>query len=270
MRLGEGAISTLVKIAYDTGMSSANLISFFNSFGLHHPLVHTLDSKRRFASQAWRELNGRPEVSEAINQILHPHHWPDEDERERQIATLARSVRVDGFDLVREGDGIALVRRGGTAATGVLNHLRNHGERLNHTNVLTRIHQIERTCDASPGDAIGAAKELIEAVTKDVIERSGETYDRKASPSALVRQALKCLKLAPDDIPDSARGVDAIRATLTALANIAHQLDELRGLYGSGHGKPSSSKGLESRHARLAVGAAGTLCLFLIETFRRE
>ncbi len=267
MRLGEGAISNLVEIAYGTGMPSSSLIAFFNSFGLNHPVVRMLESKRRFADQAWRELNGRPEMQEAINQILHPHYWPDMGERDRQIEALKRSVRIDGFDLVQEDRRVVLVPRSGVAATTVLDHVRAHGERLNHENVLTRIHQIERSCQASPGDAIGAAKELIEAVAKDIIERSGETYERRASPNALVKQTLKCLKLAPDDIPDQARGVDAIRATLMALTNIAHQLDELRALYGSGHGKPSSAKGLEPRHARLAVGAAGTLCLFLLEAF---
>jgi hypothetical protein len=133
--------------------------------------------------------------------------------------------------------------------------------------VLSRIRNIERTCETSPADAIGSAKELIEAVCKDIIERSGGVFERGSNPSALVKQTLKCLHLAPDDIPERSRGLDAIKSTLNSLDNIAHQMDELRGLYGSGHGKPSSARGLTTRHGRLAVGCAATLCVFLIETY---
>jgi Abortive infection C-terminus len=267
MRLGEGAIANLAGIAYDTGMNSTRLIGFFNSFGLDEPVVRMLDNKTSFAEQAWRKLNGTDHIAEAINQILSPHFYPGEGDRENRVEALRRCVARDGFDLIDDGNRLDLVPKSGAAATNVLQHLRVHGEKISHENVLSRIRIIERTCETSPADAIGSAKELIEAVCKDIIERSGEAFDKAANPSALVRQALKCLHLAPDDIPERSRGVDAIKATLNGLGNIAHQMDELRALYGSGHGKPSSARGLTPRHARLSVGAAGTLCLFLIETY---
>jgi hypothetical protein len=43
-------------------------------------------------------------------------------------------------------------------------------------------------------------------------------------------------------------------------------LAELRNLYGTGHGKEGSTKGLAARHAKLAVGAAITLADFLFDT----
>jgi hypothetical protein len=265
--LGEGAISNLAGIAYETGMNSTRLIGFFNSFGLDEPVVRMLESKHSFAEQAWRKINGTEQIAEAINQILSPHFFPGVGDRENRIEVLRSCVARDGFELLDDGNRLDLVPRSGSAATNVLQHLRAHGEKISHENVLSRIRNIERNCESSPADAIGSAKELIEAVCKDIIERSGEDYDKSSSPSALVRQTLKCLHLAPDDIPERSRGVDAIRATLNSLGNIAHQMDQLRALYGSGHGKPSSARGLAPRHARLAVGSAGTLCLFVIETF---
>lgn len=270
MRLGEAAIANLTLIAYDTGMTSSRLIAFFNSFGLNEPVVHMLESKKVFAEQAWRKLNGTDQLGEAINQILSPQYFQGVGDRENRVNALRRCVVRDGFDLLDDGDRTELVPRSGAAATNVLGHLRGHGEKINHENLLTRIRNIERTCETSPTDAIGSAKELIEAVCKDILERSGETPDKAASPSALVRQTLKCLELAPDDIPERSRGLDAIRGTLNSLGNIAHQIDELRALYGSGHGRASSARGLTPRHARLAVGSAGTLCLFLVETFEAQ
>ena len=227
MKIGPGTIASLGDIAFDSGMNSSSLIGFFNSVGLNEPVVHMLDSKRRFAVDAWRKLSGSPEIAEAINAILNPHYFPHPEQRAQRVQQLQRCLRQDGFDLTDDGFRVYIVSRAGAAATDVLEHLKAHGQRFNHDNVLSRIRIIEREAESSPADAIGSAKELVEAVCKDIIERSGATYDRKASPAALVKEALKCLKLAPDDIPERSRGVDAIRATLNSLANIAHQLGEL-------------------------------------------
>ncbi|WP_354328249.1 abortive infection family protein [Variovorax atrisoli] len=40
----------------------------------------------------------------------------------------------------------------------------------------------------------------------------------------------------------------------------------MRNHYGKGHGKAAGAKGLQPRHAKLAVGAASTLAVFLAET----
>ena len=50
------------------------------------------------------------------------------------------------------------------------------------------------------------------------------------------------------------------------LGTIGNGLVELRGLYGTGHGKHGTATGLSARHAKLAVGAASTLTVFLFAT----
>jgi hypothetical protein len=76
------------------------------------------------------------------------------------------------------------------------------------------------------------------------------------------------LKLIPEGIPDTARGADVIKRLLSNLGMIGNGLTELRGLYGTGHGKHGTATGLGARHAKLAVGAAATLTLFLFETHK--
>lgn len=53
------------------------------------------------------------------------------------------------------------------------------------------------------------------------------------------------------------------------LSAIAEGMATLRNNYGSGHGKPASYKGLEERHAKLAVGSSITLVEFLWCTHER-
>lgn len=74
------------------------------------------------------------------------------------------------------------------------------------------------------------------------------------------------LNLVPEGVPNAARGADVIKRLLSNLSTIGHGLAELRGLYGTGRGKYGSTSGLTTRHAKLAVGAASTLAVFLFET----
>jgi hypothetical protein len=53
---------------------------------------------------------------------------------------------------------------------------------------------------------------------------------------------------------------------LSNLATIVQGVAELRGLYGTGHGKDGKARGLQPRHARLAVGAASSLVTFAFQT----
>jgi hypothetical protein len=83
----------------------------------------------------------------------------------------------------------------------------------------------------------------------------------------LVRLTLEQLKLTPDTAGNAS---ETIRVLLMSLGTVAHKLAELRNLHGSGHGKDAAASALEVRHARLAVGAASTLGVFVVETYDIE
>ena len=54
-----------------------------------------------------------------------------------------------------------------------------------------------------------------------------------------------------------------------SLKGIASQIAIIRNAYGSGHGKSASYKGLQERHAKLAIGSSVTLVNFLWDSFVR-
>ncbi len=61
-----------------------------------------------------------------------------------------------------------------------------------------------------------------------------------------------------------------LKTILSGLASIVHGVGALRTHDGSAHGqKPAKSYKIEPRHARLAVHAAHTLALFIIEAWER-
>ena len=78
------------------------------------------------------------------------------------------------------------------------------------------------------------------------------------------------LRLVPEGISDEAKGADTIKLILHNLSALTQYLAQLRGLYGSGHGRGGKHRGLEPRHARLAVGAAVAFIDFATSTYSKQ
>ena len=124
--------------------------------------------------------------------------------------------------------------------------------------------------DKNPTDAIGKAKELIESCCKTILDNLGVAYQHNTDLSHLIDATVSQLKLAPKNIPDTAKEATTIKALLGNLRAIASNMATLRNAYGSGHGKNSSYTGLEPRHAKLAVGSSITLVSFLWDTYEKQ
>lgn len=132
--------------------------------------------------------------------------------------------------------------------------------------LLEQVKRIEKAVDTDPALAIGTAKELVETCCKTILSERGLKFSPSADIPTLTKATFKELKLVPEGIPEQARGSDVIKRILSNLGTIGNGLAELRGLYGTGHGKDGKTSGLTSRHAKLAVGAATTLAVFLFDT----
>ena len=66
------------------------------------------------------------------------------------------------------------------------------------------------------------------------------------------------------------QAAENVLVLLENLAAVGHHLAELRNPFGTGHGKEARHTGLKPQHARLAVGAASTLGVFLFECHREK
>ena len=113
--------------------------------------------------------------------------------------------------------------------------------------------------------AIGTAKEFVESICKTILSELGEKIPKSISLTDLVKQVRSKLHLISED---DSKGSETIKRLLSNLGSVVQGLAELRSLYGSGHGKEITTDGLLPRHARLAVGAATTLGVFLYESYQ--
>lgn len=147
-----------------------------------------------------------------------------------------------------------------------LDDLKQKAKSLDANHLAEQIRRMEDSVETDPSLAIGTAKELIETCCKTILSERGQEIPGTPDIPTLTKATLKELNLVPEGVPNTARGADVIKRLLSNLSTIGHGLAELRGLYGTGHGQHGSTSGLTSRHAKLAVGAASTLAVFLFET----
>ena len=120
---------------------------------------------------------------------------------------------------------------------------------------------------SDPTNAIGMAKELIESCCKTILDEKGIVYTKNDDVPQLADKTMNALNLLPANVQSTDRGAEAIKAVLGNLRAIPTKLAEIRNPFGSGHGKSASFKGLEVRHAKLAVGSSITFVDFIWSTY---
>lgn len=147
-----------------------------------------------------------------------------------------------------------------------LDHLKQTACDFDAHHLAEQIRRMEQSVHQDPALAIGTAKELIETCCKTILAERGIAVSGTPDIPTLTKATLKELNLVPEGIPEESRGSDVVKRLLQNLGAIGNGLAELRGLYGTGHGKDGRASGLTVRHAKLAVSAAATLANFLFDT----
>jgi hypothetical protein len=191
-------------------------------------------------------------------------------EIEEMVAVFNEHLSVDGWELAPakfiSNRPVFAHRRISDGARLHLQQAKAVAERLSGQYVVQQIRRLEDAVEKDAELAIGTAKEFLETLCKTILNERGVSFAKDEDLPAIVKLTTKALKLVPDDLPKSGGTEKTITVLLNNLSSIGHQLAELRNLYGTGHGKLTDHIGLEKRHAKLAVGAAATLALFLYES----
>lgn len=204
-----------------------------------------------------------------VAEMLHPVVRPDPDESRELAEQLNDLLREDGYELVvrtRIGDrpvwaGQHHSLHSSTALPGV----RHAKGTFDADEMLRQMTRMEAAIEADPALAIGTAKELVESTCKAILDARGGPATGREDLPRLVRRVAEELSLLPEDAAAS-RDADTVRRVLGSLATLSGSIAELRNSYGTGHGRLPGSPQLTARHAKLAVGAATTLAVFLYET----
>ena len=122
--------------------------------------------------------------------------------------------------------------------------------------------RVSKRLDGDPAAAITSARSLVESVCKHILDEIGEEYDDSKD---VFGPTAKLLKLAPDQ-----QSEQTFRRMTGACQSIVGSVESIRNLYGDAHGKGGTHALASPRHAELAVNAAGTLAVFLIQTWQEQ
>lgn len=207
-------------------------------------------------------------------ETVHPIVRPDRDAAIRMVTQFNEQLRPAGWEIAEEEriggrprftyrrlvhNGARSVSRGRTVA-----------DALDAGWMAKEIERLERSIDSDPDLAIGTAKELVESCCKTILTKRGVAFSKAADLNELTKLAVKELQLVPDGISEQAKGAENIRLILRNLTQLTNNLAQLRGLYGTGHGRDGKYRGLQPRHARLAVAGAVAFIDFLADTYRNR
>ena len=181
------------------------------------------------------------------------------------ISKCRESPKVEDSQLIEECQSIAnrLLTRGPN-----LSPLTETAIQFDADYLQRQIKRMENAVESDPELAIGTAKELIETCCKTILEERGKSPEDYSNMPQLTKATFKELNITRDDVPNT-KGAEAIKKMLSNLMSISNEINELRNLHGTGHGKTAKTSGLLPRHARLAVGSAATLVQYLFEYHTR-
>jgi hypothetical protein len=181
-----------------------------------------------------------------------------------RIAKIAQIARAFGREALSYQRGGYIL---GAALTGPSRSL---ADRLRSEGIAVLDQEYQRayaTIESDPPAAVTAECALLESVCKTVLEAEGQTLPAKQVLGSLWSETAKNLGLQPGKLAD-----DNLKRILQGLYSLADGVAAIRTHEGSAHGRsgyeiPNRPRyKLLPRHARLAVHAAHTMAMFVLES----
>jgi len=139
--------------------------------------------------------------------------------------------------------------------------LQGHLQAINSQSILHDWDRMLATADVDPEDAITSARALVESTCKSILDELHLVYEDKWDLGRLYKETTNALQLSPTGYQEQ-----VFKQVLSGMFSVAIGLAEVRNAFGDAHGKGKRPVRAGPRHARLAVNAAGTLTVFLLET----
>ncbi len=122
-----------------------------------------------------------------------------------------------------------------------------------------------KNVDENPREAVSAASNILESICKTYIEDEGLEKPKKQDIKGVWNVVRKDLGFDPANIENR-----DLQEILTGLLSVVGGIGALRTHASSAHGASRKTYKLEPRHARLAVHAAHTVAVFIIESWDRK
>ena len=205
-----------------------------------------------------------------LSETLHPLVRSNQEELSKLLEIYNKHLNNDGFE-VAQTDEIS----GKPVFTGRIKVI-GHGhltakkaeikKYLNTSYVSSKLTIMNEAVYKDTDIAIGTAKELLETTCKSILKQRGQAINPDWTLLQLLKETTAILDFKPKEAHDPAKAEKSILQMLGGISSIVHGATELRNAYGSGHGKDSDFKGLETKFAKLFVGVISEIAILYLAT----
>jgi hypothetical protein len=201
-----------------------------------------------------------------LAETVHPLVRPDSSEARAMVAEYNTALGVDGWEIdqIKSISNKPVFGYRRRLEVPHFDEATRMADRLSGTYVAQQIRRMREAAESDPDLVIGTAKEFLETICKTILVERGVSLNNDDFPQ-LVRSTIKALTILPPEVSNEPQLKDTITVLLGNLGSVGHRLAELRNQSGTGHGRHAGHVGLTTRHAKLAIGAAATLAVFLYE-----
>ncbi len=207
-------------------------------------------------------------------ETVHPIVRPDTEEALVMVAEYNALLNVDGWEIhpIKKLSGKTVFGYRPLLGSAPLHieEAKRLAERLTGPYVAQQIRRLREAAETDTELAIGTAKEFLESICRTILTERGAAPSKNEDLPGLVRATIKSLVVIPTELPAPSQAEKTITVLLNNLASIGHQLAELRNQFGTGHGRATDHVALPKRHAKLAIGAAASLAVFLYESHEAD
>lgn len=213
--------------------------------------------------------NGDAHIARIIERVCDPRDYLAEPGKAIAVREhLNKALAADGLAVVIVGGKALLTERRGSGT--IVEPFIQKVATLDFDTVQMEIARALPNLEDDPEDAVTAACSLIEAVCRSILVELKLPLPAKKDIDSLIRAVQEPLGLSPgrSNLPPE---VEAdVRQTLSGLTSVVKGIGALRTHSGDAHGREKGFRRIDARIARLALNAAGSLALFLIESWERK
>lgn len=220
-----------------------------------------------------RQMAAREDGDQLIKRILlkvcDPREYltaPDKAAAVRDY--LNRALEPDRLEVTVVGGAAHLVAR--QAAGLIVEPFLSKVEVLDFDTVQAEIARALANASDDPEDAVTAACSLVEAVCRSILAELRLPLPAKKDIDGLIRAVQGPLGLSPGRTDFPTEIEQDVRQVLGGLMSVVKGIGALRTHGGDAHGREKGFRRIDSRIARLAINAASSAALFLIETWERK
>lgn len=213
--------------------------------------------------------DGDERIKRVVLKVCDPREYLGEPDKAAAVrAHVNRALEADGLAVTVVGGKAHLTNRQGSGV--IVEPFISKVAILDFDTVQVEVARAIQNAADDPEDCVTAACSLVEAVCRSILVEMALPIPAKKDIESLLKAVQEPLGLSPGRTGLPPEIEQDVRQVLGGLTSTLKGVGALRTHGGDAHGREKGFRRIDARIARLALNAASSAALFLIETWERK